>query len=212
MMAWRGDQAMTMDIPIGVDVECADGACGKSSYAIVNPIRREITHIVVEPGGLLVQPERLVPLDLVVESTPSLIRLNCTKDEFEALEPFVDLEYIKGDLSDFDYAGEYLLAPYRLPDAVLTPVEVEQIPPDELAVRRGARVEATDGHVGRVDEFLIDPESEHITHLVMREGHLWGQRDVTIPISKVDRMEEDTVYLKLDKGSVEALPTIPVRR
>jgi sporulation protein YlmC with PRC-barrel domain len=79
-------------------------------------------------------------------------------------------------------------------------------------VRRGARVEATDGHVGRVDEFLIDPESEHITHLVMREGHLWGQRDVTIPISKVDRMEEDTVYLKLDKGSVEALPTIPVRR
>jgi sporulation protein YlmC with PRC-barrel domain len=203
---------MTMDIPIGVDVECADGSCGKSSYVVVNPIRREITHIVVEPGGLLVQPERLVPLDLVVESTPSLIRLNCTKDEFEALESFVDLEYIKGDLSDFDYAGEYLLAPYRLPDAVLTPVEVEQIPPDELAVRRGARVEATDGHVGRVDEFLIDPESEHITHLVMREGHLWGQRDVTIPISKVDRMEENTVYLKLDKESVEALPTIPVRR
>jgi sporulation protein YlmC with PRC-barrel domain len=203
---------MTMDIPIGVDVECVDGSCGKSSYVVVNPIRREITHIVVEPGGLLVQPERLVPLDLVAESTPSLIRLNCTKDEFKALELFVDLEYIKEELSDFDYAGEYLLAPYRLPDVALTPVEVEQIPPDELAVRRGARVEATDGHVGRVDEFLIDPESEHITHLVMREGHLWGQRDVTIPISKVDRMEENTVYLKLDKESVEALPTIPVRR
>jgi hypothetical protein len=46
----------------------------------------------------------------------------------------------------------------------------------------------------------------------MREGHLWGQRDVTIPISKIDRMEENTVYLKLDKESVEALPTIPVRR
>jgi sporulation protein YlmC with PRC-barrel domain len=203
---------MTMDIPIGVDVECVDGSCGKSSYVVVNPIKREITHIVVEPGGLFVQPERLVPLDLVVESTPGLIRLSCTKDEFETLEPFVDLEYIKEELSDFNYAGEYLLAPYRLPDAVLTPVEVEQVPPDELAVRRGAQVEATDGHVGRVDEFLIDPKSEHITHLVMREGHLWGQRDVTIPISKVDRMEGDTVYLKLDKESVEALPTIPVRR
>jgi hypothetical protein len=211
-VAWRGDQVMTMDIPIGVDVECVDGSCGKSSYVVVNPIRREITHIVVAPGGLLVQPERLVPLELVIESTPDLIRLNCTKDEFKALEPFVDLEYVKEELSDFDYAGEYLLAPYRLPDAALTPVEVEQVPLGELAVRRGARVEATDGPVGRVDEFLVDPESEHITHLVMREGHLWGQRDVTIPISKIDRMEENTVYLKLDKESVEALPTVPVRR
>jgi hypothetical protein len=35
---------------------------------------------------------------------------------------------------------------------------------------------------------------------------------VTIPISEIDRFEEDTVYLKLDKDQVEALPTVPVRR
>lgn len=65
----------------------------------------------------------------------------------------------------------------------------------------------------RIDHpLLVDPESEHITHLVVREGHLWGQRDVTIPISKVDRMEGNAIYLKLDKESVEALPTILVRR
>ena len=32
-----------------------------------------------------------------------------------------------------------------------------------------------------VDELLVDPENEHITHLVMREGHLWGQKDVVYP-------------------------------
>jgi len=43
-------------------------------------------------------------------------------------------------------------------------------------VRRGTRVEATDGHVGHVDEFVVNPENGHITHSVMREGHLWGKK------------------------------------
>jgi sporulation protein YlmC with PRC-barrel domain len=76
-------------------------------------------------------------------------------------------------------------------------------------VRQGARVEATDGRVGRLDEFLVDPANEHVTHLVMREGHLWGRRDVTIPVSEIDLIEEDTIYLKLDKEQVGALPTVP---
>jgi hypothetical protein len=47
---------------------------------------------------------------------------------------------------------------------------------------------------------------------VLREGHLWGQKDVTIPVSQIERIEEDAVHLKLDKRSIEALPAIPVRR
>lgn len=91
-------------------------------------------------------------------------------------------------------------------------VEHESIPPGELGVRRGARVRATDGNVGRVDEFVVDPTSGHITHLVLREGLPWDQEEVTIPITEIDRIEEKTVYLKLDKDSVEALPAVPVRR
>jgi sporulation protein YlmC with PRC-barrel domain len=73
-------------------------------------------------------------------------------------------------------------------------------------------VEATDGKVGRVDEFLINPKTDHITHLVLREGHPWGRKDVTIPVSQIDHYKENTVYLKLDKHGIEALPAIPVRR
>ena len=51
-------------------------------------------------------------------------------------------------------------------------VEHEQIPLGELAVSGGAHVEATDGRMGRVDEFLVNQENGYITHLVMREGHL----------------------------------------
>ncbi len=77
---------------------------------------------------------------------------------------------------------------------------------------RGTRVEATDGYVGKVDEFVVNPENCHITHLVMREGHLWGQREVIIPLSAIGDTREDIVYLKLDKHQIESLPTFPLRR
>ena len=82
-------------------------------------------------------------------------------------------------------------------------------------MRRGTRVEATDGYVGHVDEFVVNPENGHITHLVMREGHLWGQKDVIIPLSAMGdprKESEDTVFLKLDKHQIESLPTFPLHR
>jgi hypothetical protein len=66
--------------------------------------------------------------------------------------------------------------------------------------------------VGKVDEFLVDPTSGHITHLILRDEHLWGQKDVAIPISEIEHTTEDIVYLKLSKRSIAALPTISVRR
>jgi hypothetical protein len=63
-----------------------------------------------------------------------------------------------------------------------------------------------------VDEFLVDPENDVITHLVLREGHLWGKKDVTIPVSEIKKIAEEAVYLKLDKKAIESLPTIPVNR
>ena len=49
-----------------------------------------------------------------------------------------------------------LLWPYVVPAKRMVDEKVRRIPPGELAVRRGARVRATDGRVGRVDEFLVD--------------------------------------------------------
>ena len=91
-------------------------------------------------------------------------------------------------------------------------VEHEDIPSGELAMRRGTRVEAKDGYVGHVDEFVINPKTGHITDLVLRQGHLWGDKDILIPVSKMLESKGDTVRLKLDKKQIEALPTFPVHR
>ncbi|HET9221098.1 MAG TPA: hypothetical protein VFO07_01275 [Roseiflexaceae bacterium] len=34
---------------------------------------------------------------------------------------------------------------------------------------------------------------------------------MTIPVAQIDRIEEDTIYLTLDKQTVTKLPAIPVR-
>jgi sporulation protein YlmC with PRC-barrel domain len=200
-----------MDVPVNADVICADGPCGRSTYVIVNPTTWEVTHLVVKEKGFP-YVERLVSLSEVAETGHRIVHLKCTRNKLGAMDQFIEIEFLPGAGPYSSYeADEYMMWPHVLPLATV-PLEHQRIPPDELAVRRGTRVEATDGVVGKVDEFMVDPTSGHITHLVLREGHLWGKKDVTIPVSQIDHIEEDTVHLKIDKQSIEAMPAIPVRR
>lgn len=200
-----------MDIPLDADVQCEDGLCGRSTVVIVDPVAEEVTHIVVREQRFP-HAEYLVPIGLIVESMPDAIRLRCNQRELHRLEPFVETHYEEGDLDGFAYdPSQYWVWPYVTPEDEGMLVETERVPPGELAVRRGAQVEATDGHIGVVDEFLMDPDSGEISHLILREGHLWGQRDVTIPVAEIAEIDADTVWLKLNKDEVQALPEIPVR-
>jgi uncharacterized protein YrrD len=201
-----------MDIPVDADVQCTDGPGGHSTYVILNPVTRQVTHIVVKQDNFP-HLERLVPVKMVVKTSPDQIYLTCTQQELHRLEPFIETEFVNGEFPYPAYGlDEFRLWPYVLPEDEMVPVEHERVPPGELAVRRGSHVRATDGDVGRVDEFLVDRETEHVTHLVLREGHLWGQRDVLIPVSGIGQIDEDRVYLSLSKEEIANLPTMPVRR
>ena len=123
---------------------------------------------------------------------------------------FNKIEFIPSGF-DGPNGGPYMMWPYFYSAAVFDGLENEQIPADELAIRRGAGVEAVDGHAGSVDEFLINPKNDRITHMVMREGYLWNQKEVTIPMSKIDHFADNTVYLKLTKHQIEKLPIIPAQ-
>lgn len=197
-----------MDIPLNAKVSCSDGSCGKSTYLVLMPTNEKITHVVVGDDSFP-ETEYLVPIDRIVESTPESIRLNCSRDELSKMTIFNQFEFIPSDLKD-GYGSSTMLWPIVTPEPYGITLETEHIPDNELAIRRGANVEAIDGRVGRVDEFLINPVNDTISHLVLREGHLWGQKNITIPLSEIDRIEENTVWLKLDKQIIEALPAIPI--
>jgi sporulation protein YlmC with PRC-barrel domain len=197
-----------MDIPIDVEVFCTDGKCGRSTGVVLKPNTDEVTHLIVKEKDVP-REEILVPVAAVGATTPDSINLSYTREKVDELQRFMETKYVEVDIPRYA-GGVYTLAPYTYAEAEVLPVRQQAVPEGELAVQRGAQVEATDGHVGRVDEFLIDPASERITHLVLQEGHLWGKKDINIPVSEIDRIEENTVHLKIDKRAIEALPAISV--
>jgi hypothetical protein len=209
-----------MEIPLNAKVECTDGACGHSVYVLINPVLEKVTHLVVKEDSFP-NTEYIVPVEVVSETKANTIQLRCSKAELEKMDPFVKTTFVEEKVygMDFGYGGvtygigSYYYLPYVDPEmTVQVPKEHLQIPPGELAVKRGARVEATDGYVGKVDEFVVNPGNGHISHLVMREGHLWGKKDVIIPLTAMGEPRGDTVFLNIDKHQVELLPTFPVHR
>ncbi len=199
------------DIPIYGRVECVDGPCGRINDVLISYAARQVTHFVVREKGLH-HTERLVPVDQVLETTSDLITLRCTKDELAAMEPFIETQYVQIEhllCQDYPSSGQTFTC-QNIEEWVS--VEHERIPPGVLAVRRGAQVQATDGRAGRLEEFVVEPASGRITQLVVREGRVWQQKDVSISASQISRIAEKVVYLKLDRHAVQSLPAVPVNR
>lgn len=91
-------------------------------------------------------------------------------------------------------------------------MEYQNIPRGELVVRRRAWVEATDGTIGQVEELLFNANNMQVTHLVLLEQHFLKKREITIPVSLIDHVDETTIFLKVNRQNVEALPTTPIQR
>jgi sporulation protein YlmC with PRC-barrel domain len=202
-----------MDIPINVEVLCAGKECGRSTSLVINPVNERITHLVVAEKSFP-NIERLVPVETILASSPNSIQLRCSQSELSGMDAFEETDFIEaGQLeASFPYSVPYEVWPYAMYEAMPMPFEHEHIPAGEVVIRRGTPVKARDGEVGKVDEFLVDPNNDIISHLVLREGHLWGKKDVTIPVSKIDKIADEAVYLKLDKKAIESLPTVPAKR
>jgi sporulation protein YlmC with PRC-barrel domain len=81
----------------------------------------------------------------------------------------------------------------------------DSVPMGEVDVRRGEPVFATDGEIGKIQGLVIDPSSRHVTHVLLEEGHLWGRKEVAIPIGSITRVG-DIVRLTIDKQQVQDLP------
>ena len=80
----------------------------------------------------------------------------------------------------------------------------------------GYRVEATDGIVGHVCDFMLDDKSWAIGQLVVKIGHRFTGNEVLIPTGNVDRISYDksTVFVKLTKeaaGKCSAHHPAPAR-
>ena len=187
------------EFAMGATARCADGPGGTVSRMIIDPATETVTHLVIEPKHRLGMG-RLVPLDLV-DTTAGDIRLRCTVEEFGGLEPAQETELI-------DDAGDLGLGGLNAPMGVISPGQAilqDVVPLGEADVERGDPVHALDGEIGRVQGLLVDPDDHRVTHVLLQEGHLWGRKKVSIPVSAVTGVENG-IRLSLTKRQVEDLP------
>ena len=216
-------EAMATEFTLGAGASCSDGSCGEVIRTILNPATRTVTHLVIEPRH---HPEsgRLVPVGLV-EAGVGDIRLSCSLAEFDGLEPAEQIELVEG----VNYGGGY-----GSPDAVMgygdvgsmgvgasssgmgigmglghrTPTVVSHsVPLGETEVERHESVHAVDGEIGRVEGFVVDPADNKVTHVLLQEGHMWGRKEVAIPVSAIDSVDAG-IRLNLTKQQVEDLPPL----
>jgi sporulation protein YlmC with PRC-barrel domain len=218
---------------IGDEVGCIDGPCGTLTRVIVNPVNRTLTHLVVEPGRHG-DEARLVPVDLVrAGAAPGEgIALLCDKAAFDALEYAQESEFLPAEEGELGYsAGQMRFMPYfplgggmgsgamagtggllgghEPPEPRV--VSHDRVPAGEVQIRRGQHVHAADGDIGRVQGLVIDPSDDRVTHVLLQEGHLWGKKDVAIPVDAVSSVR-DGIHLNLSKDDVRDLPEIEIGR
>jgi sporulation protein YlmC with PRC-barrel domain len=189
---------------IGAEANCSDGECGDVRRFIIDPATQTVTHLVIEPKHGH-EPGRLVPVDLV-ESTAGGIRLRCTIAEFGNLEHADDTDLVEAtDLG--------IGMPGGPPMGIPQPTQVvfqDVVPLGEIEVIPGDPVHATDGEIGQVQGFLVDPDTHRLTHVLLREGHLWGRKEVAIPASAVTGVQGG-IRLNISKQEVENLPPVSRR-
>jgi sporulation protein YlmC with PRC-barrel domain len=150
---------------------------------------------------------------LVVTTAAEGIILNCDRDEFSKLEPFNQTYFVHSDLPHYATDPKLtLLWPFAVSTERTVDISIRSIPEGELAVHRGAKVLATGGAIGRVDEFLVNPESCQITHLVVREDRPRKDNLIIVPLSLIDQIKENEVYLKVEKVIVEEIPDNQIKR
>ena len=220
-----------MRLEIGNRVRCTDGAFGELADIVIDPLEKRVTHLVVKPeqhgGG-----RRLVPIKLAKgrDDEHRDIELECTLDEAQGFESVHEAAYLRlgerpAEDPDWDVGVEEVLAlPYYAGQGYAglesqyttldSPVSVsyDRVPKGEVEVRRASAVISADDHsLGEVDGFVVDAD-EHITHFVLERGHLWGRKEITIPIGAVARIENDVVHVALSKDEVGALAAVRVGR
>lgn len=205
--------AQAMPFKIGAYVSCTDGACGQVSRIIVNPIIREVTHLAVDPKHRH-DPGRLVPVDLV-EATTGQLRLRCTLAEFQALP----LAQAGGSVADLDPTGHlgnpsnqvrWVLGPAHDPGDAGQGVTVNYVPPGEVDIRPELVVCATDDEIGQVEGLIMEPGGHRITHVLLHGGHVWGRKEVAIPIGAVTKIGTLLIHLSLSKHQVKDLPPVNI--
>ena len=217
----------------GMVVHSTDGVVGEVADLIIDPRRRRLTHLVVQPAHRHFEG-RLIPIGAVVESDDH-VTLSWSTDKVEHAQPIEETECIKmgswlnpgpgwavGTSRGFAWptygAGGVGMGMGMAMDqgaagpSSTTTVTYDRIPAGTAEIRRASVVVSSDQHVvGHVDGLIVVDDNV-ISHLMLERGHLWGHREVTIPMTEVESVISDCVRIRSTRDEIGTFPAVAFHR
>lgn len=204
---------------IGSRVYCAECPCGYLTSAVVNPATRRLEHLIVMPDHGI--DSRLVPM-AAAHCEGDAVRLSCTFDEFNELEPAVDVHITPMDPARpprhvpqeensawpfFDLGPSEPDLGLAAPEPVLMPriAYDDHVPAGETRIYPGDHVHASDGAIGHIRGVVVAPEADAVTHILVDQGLLHGHKRVAIPMELVGGVGQDGVRVLMTRREVKGM-------
>ncbi len=206
-------------------IQLADETECKLLDVVIDSEQRVVTHLVVS----LAHREhlaRLVPIGDIQTDPSEALTITHSRADFERY-PYVesstfvriDEPIVVEDGWELGIERVLTLPSYSsdfpemgMPFDTFVEVAYDVIPEHTVELRKESVVYLDGGdRCGHVEGFVIAGEGK-VTHVVLQRGHLWGKRDITIPVESIKRIGLDEVHLRLTQDEVDRLPHVPVVR
>jgi uncharacterized protein YrrD len=197
---------------LGSTVVSRDGAVGELRRIVLDPATSAVTHLVVKPR--FHRHGRLVPVRLVTAGSTHEIALSVSASEFKVLDAAEEATLPEDSPAGWGappippqaevITGGGVGGGFEFGSTGVRAVMRDRVPADEVEILKGDHVHATDGRIGTVAGLVVDPGDDHVTHILVDEGHLRHRR-IAVPIADV-RDVTDVLRLSITKADVEALP------
>ncbi len=217
----------TEELKEGTSVFTADGdELGEINRFILDPKTNEVTHIVIQKGGLFSE-DKVVPFDKIRSETEEGLVLSEEIEDFDQLPPFEETHYVDAEPGNPDLAraeeraaypvgpAYYWYPPYGYlgysaygPGPYGWPVGLthQNIPEGSVSLQEGTDVISSDGeHVGDVERLLIDDDNNQVTHFLITQGLFFKDRKL-VPANWIRTVMEDKVQLNVTADLLESLP------
>jgi stress response protein YsnF len=227
----------------GTSIHAKDGIIGKVVEALFDDKHWTVRYLIVETGHLFARHKVLLsPMSFAAADWKGLpLNVNLTREQIEN-SPDVDTDKPVSRQWEMEYHGYYgwpyywggmgSWGTYWYPGALLTHSVADAEKFEEMANNQahqhddvrlrstkevsGYAIYATDGHIGNVDDFIVDDETWRICYLAVNNLDWWHGKAVLLPPEWIGRVDwpcrEVTVNVTRDqvKNSPEWDPSITI--
>ncbi|HWR02768.1 MAG TPA: PRC-barrel domain-containing protein [Humidesulfovibrio sp.] len=210
----------------GYSLHCLDGEIGKVVEFYFDDQHWGIRYLVANTGNwltgkqVLISPYALIAVDAVAGN----IRVNLTKRQIEEGPPLDTDKPVSRQFEQDYYAyygwpmywsGRYMwgYSPFlaRDPAQWREPVQGGEAWNPHLRSMNdvsGHTIQASDGEIGHVDDFIIDDETWAIRYFIIDTQNWWPGKHVLVAPQWIDKISwsESTVFVNLTRDSIMQSP------